>query len=59
MGKSACRAFVGCSYYKQQKTNADLNTAKTSFFGALLAFFGMTAFLRRREEDYSSLSFVL
>jgi len=54
--KSACRAFVGCSYYKQQKTNAELNTAIAAFFAA---FAGMFAFLRRREEDYSSLSFVL
>ena len=58
--KSACRAFVGCSYYKQQKTNAELNTAVASFLGALfVAFTGLFAVLRRREEDYSSLSFVL
>jgi hypothetical protein len=37
-----------------KKTNAELSSVKTAFFAAIVALFaGMTAFLRRREDELS------
>lgn len=59
--KGACRAFLlSTRKINDKKTNAEFNTAVATFFASLFAMIaGLFAPLRRREDDYSSLSFVL